>query len=475
MTPCKPTFPCAKKILTISVAGFMAISQGCSERDKVPEQPQSKPNILIILPDDMGWSDIGYHGSDIKTPNLDQLARTGIRLNQHYVMPTCTPTRVCLMTGLYASRYGVVGPHYGEVIYSGDPTLATLLGDHGYHTAIAGKWHMGSPPYTPLKYGFHTSYGYFDGQIDPYTHEYKPDIAIPDRRTRSWHRNDTFIDESGTHVTDLITAEAIRVIEEKRDQPFFLYVAHHVPHFPLDEPDEWLSLYDDYLMHPARRLFAASITHMDDGIGKIVDALERTGQRENTIIIFFSDNGGQMYWGADRRDREYHGRFVDKPHCVLGNNFPLRGWKAELYEGGIRVPAFVSWPKKLDPGIIDYPVHVTDWLPTISEITGIERDLLRPDLDGQTIWPILTGEQPFQQTRQPMYWKTEWAYAVRDAEWKLIKHRTSKEFELYNLEHDFREIRDLSGIYPEKAEKLMTILETFKAGDEMSKRHSGPM
>ena len=202
----------------------------------------------------MGWSDIGYHGSDIKTPNLDQLARTGVRLNQNYVMPTCTPTRVCLMTGIYASRYGVVGPHYGEVIDSGDPTLASLLGDHGYHTAIAGKWHMGSPPYTPLKYGFHTSYGYFDGQIDPYTHEYKPDISFPERRTRSWHRNDEFIDESGTHVTDLITAEAIRVIEERRDRPFFLYVAHHVPHFPLDEPDEWLSLYDDYLMHPARPL-----------------------------------------------------------------------------------------------------------------------------------------------------------------------------------------------------------------------------
>jgi arylsulfatase A-like enzyme len=312
-------------LISLSVAGLMAFSFGCQGENAGETYSPDKPNIIIILPDDLGWSDVGYHGSDVRTPNIDKLAKAGVRLNQHYVMPTCTPSRVSLMTGLYPSRYGVLGPAYGEVIDLGDPTLASLLGDNGYFTAINGKWHMGSPPYTPLKYGFHSSYGYFDGQIDPYTHEYKMETELTERR--SWHRNDEYLDESGTHVTDLITAEAVRIIEEDREEPFFLYVAHHVPHFPLDEPTEWMSVYDDVFQHPSRKLFAASVTHMDDGIGKIIDALERTGKRENTLIIFISDNGGQRSWQSDT---EYEGRYADKPHTVLGNNFPLRGWKTEL-------------------------------------------------------------------------------------------------------------------------------------------------
>ncbi|MEX0882942.1 MAG: sulfatase-like hydrolase/transferase, partial [Cyclobacteriaceae bacterium] len=249
--------------------------------------PPDKPNIILILPDDLGWTDVGYHGSDIQTPNIDKLAREGKIMEQYYVMPTCTPTRVSLMTGKYPSRYGVLAPAYGEVIDLGAPTIASLLSENGYFTAIAGKWHMGSPPYTPLKYGFQSSYGYFDGQIDPYTHEYKTETELTERR--SWHRNDEYLDEDGKHVTDLITAEAIRIIEEKRENPFFLYVAHHVPHYPLSEPEKYLSIYDDQtMMHPSRKLYAASVSHMDEGIGKIIDALERTGQRENTLIIFVS-------------------------------------------------------------------------------------------------------------------------------------------------------------------------------------------
>src|SRR5690554_1982710 len=213
---------------------------GC-KRKTTPQK--YRPNIIVIVPDDLGWCDVGYHGSEINTPNIDKLAESGIKLEQHYVMPTCTPTRVSLMTGKYPSRYGITGPDYGEVIDLGDPTLASVLQDNGYFTAIAGKWHMGSPPYTPLKYGFQSSYGYFDGQIDPYTHEYKTETELTDRQ--SWHRNDEYLDENGIHATDLITQEAIRIIEEERGNPLFLYVAYSVPHTPLDEPNEWLSLYDE--------------------------------------------------------------------------------------------------------------------------------------------------------------------------------------------------------------------------------------
>ncbi|MGC9354215.1 MAG: sulfatase-like hydrolase/transferase, partial [Mariniphaga sp.] len=393
----------------------------------------------------------------IKTPNIDKLAESGVRINQHYVMPTCTPTRVSLMTGKYPSRYGITGPDYGEVIDLGDPTLASILSENGYFTAIAGKWHMGSPPYTPLKYGFQSSYGYFDGQIDPYTHEYKTETALTERR--SWHRNDEYLDEEG-HVTDLLAAEAIRVIEENRERPFFLYVANHVPHSPLDEPDEWMSVYDGKDMFPSRKLFAASVTHMDDAVGKIIEALERTGQRENTLILFTSDNGGQHSWHSET---EYRGKYADKPHNVLGNNYPLRGWKGELYEGGIRVPAFVNWPGHLKPGSVDLPVHISDWLPTLCELTGATMpENLNPD--GRSIWPLLTGEQLLAKER-PIYWKIRSHYAVREGKWKLMLNRNTNKAELYDLENDFRETRDLSETHPEKTAYLMKLLEGFKKGD----------
>ena len=456
--PSKPSHRPISKGTTL-MAGITALMFGCEQERPAPNVTPDKPNIIIILPDDLGWSDVGYHGSDVRTPNIDQLAKTGVMLAQQYAMPTCTPTRVGLMTGMYPSRYGIVGPDYGEVIDLGDPTMASILRNNGYFTAINGKWHMGSPPYTPLQYGFDSSYGYFDGQIDPYTHEYKTETDLTERR--SWHRNDEYLDESGVHVTDLITKEAIRIIEEEREKPFFLYVAHHVPHFPLDEPDEWLSIYDDIpMMHPSRKLFAASVTRMDDGIGQIVDALERTGQRENTLILFISDNGGQHSW---HHETEYHGAYADKPHKVLGNNYPLRGWKRELYEGGIRVPAFINWPGQLEPGVLESPIYVADWLPTLTYLTNYPGEL-RADLDGRNIWPLITGEQPPDYERQ-LYWKTGQQFAVRDGRWKMVVNRNYNQVELFDIVNDFRETEDVSGRHPEIVERMMVLLDEFRKGD----------
>ena len=445
------------KLFFLLLVGLMAFSAGSKEKSNPDSETSVQPNILVIIPDDLGWRDVGYHGSEIKTPNIDKLAESGLRLNQHYVMPTCTPTRVSLMTGKYPSRYGVTGPDYGEVIDLGDPTLASVLQENGYFTAIAGKWHLGSPPYTPLKYGFQSSYGYFDGQIDPYTHEYKKETDLTERR--SWHRNDEYLEEEG-HVTDLLTAEAIRIIEENREKPFFLYLAHHVPHYPLEEPDEWMSVYNDKDMFPSRKLFAASVSHMDAGIGKIIDALERTGQRENTLILFLSDNGGQHSWHSNT---EYRGKYADKPHSVLGNNYPLRGWKGDLYEGGIRVPAIANWPGKLKPGEADFPIHMSDWLPTLCELIGTETP---PNqiLDGRNIWPLFTGEKQVTDKR-PIYWKIRSHYAVREGNWKLLLNRNTSKAELYDLENDFRETRDLSETHPEKTAYLLKLLEGFKDGD----------
>lgn len=411
-----------------------------------------RPNIVFIIADDLGWADVGYHGSEIKTPNIDRLAEQGVRFEQHYVAPTCTPTRVGLMSGRFPSRFGVTTPAYGKIFDDDTITLASALCSCGYDTAIAGKWHMGSPPqYTPLKYGFNSSYGYFHGQIDPYTHHYKTGV-------RSWHHNDEYLDEKG-HATDLITNEAIRVIESKHDNPFFLYVAYSVPHFPLDEPDKWTSVYEQ-IEQPSRRWFAASVTHMDYGIGRIVDVLNRTGKRKDTLIIFVSDNGGQKSWHSKQ---QYKGRYADKPHTVLGDNRPLRGWKGEVYEGGIRVPALANWPGVLRQGKVTAPVHIVDWMPTLCELVGYssEQDL---HWDGQNIWPLVCGgeDKPAPRT---LYWKTPNASALRRGDWKLVARNKGKKTELYDLAADPYEKQDIAQQHPQLVNNLRQLLAQHAEDD----------
>jgi arylsulfatase A-like enzyme len=413
----------------------------------------SRPNIVFIIADDMGWADVGYHGSNIETPNIDRLARQGVRFNQHYVMPTCTPTRVGLLTGRYPSRYGVTSPDYGKLFDDDTVTLAEALRRSGYATGISGKWHMGSPPeWTPRRYGFDSSYGYFHGQIDPYTHHYKTGA-------RSWHRNDEYVDEEG-HATDLITDEAVRIIESKHDRPFFLYVAYSVPHYPLDEPAKWTARYKGRFDSPSRRWLAASITHMDHGIGRIVGALDRRGLRKNTLVVFVSDNGGQKSWHSES---QYKGRYADKPHTVLGDNRPLRGWKGDVYEGGIRVPALANWPGVLDPGQLDAPIHIVDWMPTLCALAGFapDRDLA---WDGRNVWRSIRSGRAAPEPRS-FYWETPSHSAVRQGDWKLIARNRNDDVELYNLRPDPYEQQDLADREPAQVSRLERLLQQFAATD----------
>ncbi len=294
------------------------------------------PNIVVIIADDLGWKDVGYHGSEIRTPHIDKLATAGVRLERHYVYPTCSPTRAGLLTGRNPSRFGIHAPIAGrseQRLPSGTPTLASILRTRGYTTALLGKWHLGlRPEVGPRQYGFDQTYGYLHGQLDQYTHLYK-------NGDRSWHRNDSFVDEKG-HATDLIAGEAVRFIATQRSKPFFLWVAFSVPHFPLQEEDKWVAPYSSSIKDPSRRLYAASVTHMDAGIGRIIAALEKAGKLSETVIFFTSDNGGQQEYHSEVDYGGKHG-----PNPVLGNNRPLRGWKTDLYEGGVRVPAFVYWAR----------------------------------------------------------------------------------------------------------------------------------
>lgn len=446
-----------RAFVQLSVAGALGAAVGpatCWGRRALRIDDRMKPpHIVFILADDMGWADVGYHGSEIETPNIDRLAREGVRFRQHYVMPTCTPTRVGFMTGRYPSRYGVTSPAYGKIFDDDTVTVAEALRRRGYRTSISGKWHMGSPPqWTPLKYGFDSSYGYFHGQIDPYTHHYKTGV-------RSWHRNDEYIEEEG-HATDLITDEAVRVIESKHDKPFFLYVAYSVPHFPLDEPDEWDARYEERIKEPSRRWLAASITHMDHGIGRIVKALDRCGLREDTLVVFVSDNGGQKSWHSTE---QYKGRYADKPHTALGDNRPLRGWKGDLYEGGIRVPALANWPGVLKPGECNASVHIVDWMPTLCALAGCspQKDF---QWDGCNVWPAIRDGAAVPKSRS-LYWKAPNFSAVRQGDWKLIAARSGDDVQLYDLASDPYETKDLAREHPQRVSQLKALLKEYAAKD----------
>ncbi len=409
-----------------------------------PARPARQPNLIVILADDLGWNDVGYHGSEIRTPHIDSLAENGVRLDQFYVWPTCSPTRVAVLTGRNPAHWRVYGPLGARTeVQPVDMRLTFALKELGYTTHISGKWHIGeTPEHRPLRYGFDSSYGYLRGQIDPYTHRYKFGDHV------TWHRNDEFVDERG-HVTDLITEDVVRVIENAGEQPFFLYVNHHSPHFPLNEPPSWIEPYEDVFEDHWRQHFAGAVTHLDDGVGQIIAALERTGQREHTLVVFLSDNGGQESWSAPVR--EYNGRYA--PHTTLGDNRPLRGWKGQLYEGGIRVPALVNWPGMLEAGgVLRVPTGALDLAPTLIRLAGGDVDS-QWNLEGEDLWPVLTDQATDLGTRQ-FYWNHgNRLWAVRDGDWKLILHRDGRT-ELFHLAEDPYEQEDVADQHPERVERL---------------------
>lgn len=442
-------------LLGISAVLTPTFFLSCSQTKQNDSNTFVRPNFIIIIADDLGWADVGYHGSEIKTPTLDKMTKEGVEFDQFYVCSVSSPTRASLLTGRYPSRYGILSPLGDEPgLPANTVTLAELLRNEGYDTKISGKWHLGATPEgRPMKYGFNESYGSLRGQIDPYTHLYK-------NGDQTWHRNDILISEDG-HATDLITNDAIDFIQNKRntDRPFFLYISYTVPHSPLDEPKEWIDLYSD-IENESRRKFAASVSHMDNSIEKILNNIEKAGIQENTIVMFLSDNGGQENWSSDD---EYGGKF--KNHDVLGNNKPLRDWKGSLYDGALRVPAILIWPGKLNHMKIDYPVGVVDIYPTLAFLGGIEitNDL---NIEGINFWPLIKDES-IEEDRT-LYWRSNNAFALRKGDWKLI-HKNSNFSEgideLYNISKDPYETNDLSRDNTEKLMELKLELESHIKSD----------
>lgn len=417
-----------------------------------------QPNIVLFMADDLGWADVSWHGSTDKLPNLDKLAATGMKLEAHYVHPMCSPTRAALLSGRFSSRFGVTAAQNQRAYPFGTTTIASALKSAGYETALVGKWHLGSrPEWGPQKFGFDFSYGSLAGGVGPLNHRYKQGEF-----SETWHRNGILIEEDG-HVTDLIAREAVNWIHQRGNKPFFLYVPFTAIHVPIVEEEKYQQA-NAHHKDPGMRLRAACSTHMDDVIGQVVNALEQKGVRNNTLIIFLSDNGAHA--PSANQGGPYPG---DYGSLKVGNhNLPLRGYKSSVWEGGIRTPAVVNWPGHVKPGETQAIMHVVDWLPTLSRLAGVQS--IPTSADGQDIWPEITGTSTATEPRTiytaGVGFKTA---ALRRGDWKLIETRGKdgkpSKVELYNLKDDIGESKDLAEAMPEKVKELKNWLKMYTSKD----------
>jgi arylsulfatase A-like enzyme len=415
-------------------------------------QLAKQPNIIFILNDDLGWGDVGYHGSPIKTPTLDGLAKRGVELNRYYTYAVCSPTRAALMTGRSSLETGVDAPIAADQVL---PMDATLLPQHlktlGYQTVMIGKWHLGrvNTDSLPFKRGFDYFYGFLGGSIDHYTH-------LSGGGNLDWQRNGVSVREEG-YTTDLMTNDAIKQITSRdKQKPLFLYLAYDAPHDPLQAPEASIKKYAD-IDDPIKRNYAAMMDYFDSQLARVLATIEAEGMAQDTLIVWASDNGPQGNSG--------------------GNAGGLRGGKSTAFEGGMRVPAIAYWPGHLEGGRkLESVVTVLDWLPTFVQAAGGKL----PDdkrLVGHDVMPVLKGD-PQAAGRQIVM--GNYVAAASDHfvsayawPWKLVSAPTSlvnrqqtpapaagdKTVMLFDIVADPTESTDVAAKYPELVKKLMADLE----------------
>ena len=416
-----------------------------------PAVAQTKPNIVFILADDLGWKDVGYHGSDIKTPNIDELAQTGARFEQFYAQQICTPSRAALMTGRYPLRYGLqmaVIPSAGRYGLATDEwLLPQALKQAGYQTAIVGKWHLGhiDRKYWPSQRGFDYSYGPLIGEIDHFAHT--------SHGVTDWYRNNKLVKEAG-YDTQLFGADAVRLINaHDTKSPLFLYLAFTAPHTPYQAPQIYLDRYKD-IADPSRRAYAAQITAMDDQIGRVIEALKNRKMLDNTLIFFVSDNGGT-------RSNLFVGEAAVKGE-LPPNNGQFRDGKGSVYEGGTRVVALANWPGRIKPGVVNGMMHIVDMYPTLADLASTQLGSNKP-LDGVDVWPTISEGKP--SPRDEIVYNVEpYRAAVRKGNWKLVwTALLPPKIELFDLSKDPSEPTNLAEQNPDKVKELQArIIELAK-------------
>jgi arylsulfatase A-like enzyme len=438
----------------LSVVVVLATVQGAPQ----PALAQAtRPNIVYIITDDQGWKDVGFHGSYIKTPNIDALAGGGAKLEQYYAEPMCTPSRAALMTGRYPFRYGLqtlVIPSAAKYGLATDEwLLPQALKEAGYATSLVGKWHLGHADrkYWPRSRGFDHQYGPLLGEIDYFTHSA--------HGTRDWFRDDRPLKEDG-YVTRLLGDEAVRVIEHRDPQrPFFLYLAFTAPHTPYQVPKDALAQYGS-IADPARRSYAAMITAMDTEIGKVIRALDASKLRQNTIVVFQSDNGGPA-------SARFTGEIDMSKSSIPPDNSPFREGKGTLYEGGTRVVAVVNWPGRIPAGsVVRGPVHIVDMFPTLAGLAGASLGTHKP-LDGIDQWS--TWSQGAHSPRTEVVYNVEpFRAGLRQGNWKLIWQATlPSKVELFDIAADSAETTNV-------AEKNPDVVATLKQRIEDLSREAVP-
>jgi len=417
----------------------------------------SQPNIVFLLIDDLGYADCGFNGGkEIKTPNIDRLAKSGTIIDSHYVQPVCSPTRSTLLTGRYPTHTGVytiVSPGAPWGLPLAERTLADALRAAGYRTALTGKWHLGEfeKAYQPNARGFDHQYGHFFGMLDYYTHERMNKL--------DWYRNGEPLKEEG-YTTHLITKEACKVIESgDKSKPLFLYLPFNGVHSPFQVPDSYLKPYG--ALKGNRQKLAGMLAAVDEAIAQIEESLKKAGMLENTLIVFSSDNGGPP----------------------PGDNTPFRDYKGTIYEGGTRAAAFATWPGHIPADKhVTQPMHMVDWYPTLIKLAGGSLEQKLP-IDGLDVWPMLTkGAASPHDAILSVSTQGPARAAVRMGDWKLMVSGNAdadggeddgaakakkkgkaaagkyEPVALYNLAEDPSETKNLAAAQPDRVKAMRTRL-----------------
>ena len=430
---------------------------------------QKKPNVIIIYTDDQATLDVNILGAkDLVSPNMDKLMLSGTTFTQFYASPVCSPSRASLLTGKNPQRAGVPG-NAGQDLSrtSGLPpseyTMAEMFKENGYATYLIGKWHLGyQPEMRPNQQGFDYSFGHLVGCIDNYSHFYywggdNNYVGGPNRHDLYRNNEEIFLD--GEYFPDLMVKEAKKVIDKKSEDPFFIFFAMNTPHYPYQGYAKWIKYYRDKGVKHPRDLYAAFLTTQDEKIGELIQLLDDNKLRENTIIIFQSDNGHST------ETRAYHGG---------GFTGPYRGAKQSLFEGGIRVPAAISWPGKIPSNQFRDQMSVNvDWMPTLIDLCGFDTDI--SDMDGKSLLPIIENENAPSNHEKGYCWefgrRGDPTWVARKGKWKLYanpydtsrrEYTYPEKFVLFDLENDPGESVNLYDQKPNIVYELKSLYKAWK-------------
>ena len=448
----------------------------------IAQGKNEKLNVVFILADDLGWSDLSGYGSNLhETPNLDGLAEQGLKFTNAYAAaPICTPTRASIMTGKFPARLhmttwhenaGTATPNSKDKLLPPatignlpleESTIAEIFQESGYFTAHIGKWHLGDAAHYPEAQGFDVNIGGtmwgapdtywspFRGQKFQEQYRYIPNLMQESSNDKN---------KEPSYLTDVLTDKAVQIIKEKSSAPFFLNLWYHTVHTPIEGKPKLVEYYKKKVkagMKDQNYEYAAMVASLDENVGRILNAIEEAGITNNTIIIFFSDNGGRV------------GKYKDWK--TVANNYPLRSGKGSLYEGGIREPLIIKWPGITKAGSnCDYPVISNDFYPTLMEVPGLDKTQLKnSQQDGISLMPLLKNPKSHLD-REALFWHSPHYYtttspvsAIRKDNWKLIHYFEDDHLELYKLDKDLGEKNNLADTYPERANILYKELKTWR-------------